>query len=54
MATTKKNAEKTKTVSKSTVKSEKIRIRLKAYDHVVLEQSAEKIVDTAKKTGAKV
>ena len=34
--------------------SEKIRIRLKAYDHVVLDQSAEKIVDTAKKTGAKV
>lgn len=34
--------------------SEKIRIRLKAYDHEVLEQSAEKIVDTAKKTGAKV
>ncbi len=32
----------------------KIRIRLKAYDPVVLEQSAEKIVDTAKKTGAKV
>ena len=36
------------------VGSEKIRIRLKAYDHVVLDQSAEKIVDTAKKTGAKV
>ncbi len=34
--------------------SEKIRIRLKAYDHVILEQSAERIVDTAKKTGAKV
>ena len=34
--------------------SEKMRIRLKAYDHVVLDQSAEKIVDTAKKTGAKV
>ncbi len=34
--------------------SEKIRIRLKAYDHVILDQSAEKIVDTAKKTGAKV
>ena len=31
------------------VTSEKIRIRLKAYDHVVLDQSAEKIVDTAKK-----
>ena len=36
------------------VTSEKIRIRLKAYDHVVLDQSAEKIVDTAKRTGAKV
>ncbi len=32
----------------------KIRIRLKAYDYVVLDQSAEKIVDTAKRTGAKV
>jgi small subunit ribosomal protein S10 len=43
-----------KTVTTTGVKSDKIRIRLKAYDHVVLEQSAEKIVDTAKKTGAKV
>ncbi len=50
---TKKNSEKTVTKT-SAAKSEKIRIRLKAYDHVVLEQSAEKIVDTAKKTGAKV
>ena len=42
-------------MAKSTVvSSEKIRIRLKAYDHVVLDQSAEKIVDTAKRTGAKV
>jgi len=40
--------------SNTNVRSEKIRIRLKAYDHVVLEQSAEKIVDTAKRTGAKV
>lgn len=32
----------------------KIRIRLKAYDHVLIDQSAEKIVDTAKRTGAKV
>ena len=32
----------------------KIRIRLKAYDAQRLEQSAEKIVDTAKRTGAKV
>ena len=41
-------------MANSIVSSEKIRIRLKAYDHVVLDQSAEKIVDTAKKTGAKV
>lgn len=33
---------------------EKIRIRLKAYDHRVLDQSAEKIVDTAKRSGANV
>ena len=47
-------ATKKEITAKNTVTSEKIRIRLKAYDHVVLEQSAEKIVDTAKKTGAKV
>ena len=34
--------------------AEKIRIRLKAYDHELAEQSAEKIVETAKRTGAKV
>ncbi len=38
----------------NTMGSDKIRIRLKAYDYVVLDQSAEKIVDTAKRTGAKV
>ena len=38
----------------SEVSNGKLRIRLKAYDSVVLEQSAAKIVDTAKKTGAKV
>ena len=31
-----------------------IRIRLKAYDHALIDQSAEKIVETAKRTGAKV
>jgi small subunit ribosomal protein S10 len=31
---------------------QKIRIRLKAYDHAILDQSAERIVDTAKRTGA--
>ena len=33
---------------------EMIRIRLKAYDHQLIDQSAEKIVDTAKRTGASV
>ena len=33
---------------------QKIRIRLKAFDHNLLDQSSEKIVDTAKKTGANV
>ena len=32
----------------------KIRIRLKAYDHRLLDQSASEIVDTAKRTGAVV
>ncbi|MFW6410348.1 MAG: 30S ribosomal protein S10 [Halanaerobiales bacterium] len=35
-------------------KHEKIRIRLKAYEHELLDQSAQKIVDTAKRTGADV
>lgn len=30
----------------------KIRIRLKAFDHRILDQSADKIVDTARRTGA--
>lgn len=33
---------------------QKIRIRLKAFDHNLLDQSAEKIVETAKASGAKV
>ncbi len=32
----------------------KIRIKLKAYDHELLDQSARKIVETVKKTNAKV
>lgn len=33
---------------------EMIRIRLKAYDHQLIDQSAETIVETAKRTGASV
>jgi small subunit ribosomal protein S10 len=34
--------------------AQKIRIRLKSYDHRLLDQSAKKIIDTAIKTGSKV
>lgn len=34
--------------------SEKIRIRLKAYEHRILDQSLMEIVNTAKRTGAKI
>ncbi|MDD4582700.1 MAG: 30S ribosomal protein S10, partial [Eubacteriales bacterium] len=34
--------------------TQKIRIKLKAYDHKSLDQSAARIVDTAKKNGAEV
>lgn len=34
--------------------AQKIRIKLRAFDHGVLDQSAERIVDTAKRTGARV
>ncbi len=33
---------------------QKIRIRLKAYDHALLDQSTDKIVETAKRTGSEV
>ena len=33
---------------------EKIRIRIKGYDHHLVDQSAEKIVETARRTGARV
>ena len=34
--------------------NQKIRIRLKSYDHQLVDQSADKIVDTAIRTGAKI
>ena len=35
-------------------KRDKVRIRLRAFDHRILDQSAEKIVDTARRTGARI
>ena len=37
-----------------TQKRQNIRIRLKAFDHVLIDSSAEEIVETAKRTGALV
>lgn len=46
-----KSSNKTDTMANM---NSKIRIRLKAYDHKLLDQSAADIYDTAKKTGARV
>jgi small subunit ribosomal protein S10 len=39
---------------KPMAKKEKIRIRLKSYDHTLIDRAAEKIVETAKRNGATV
>ena len=49
-----KKATKTKKETTANVGKERIRIRLKAFDHAILDQSAQKIVETAKRTGASV
>lgn len=54
-----KEAEATTVAPKVTVEppastSQRIRIRLKAYDHKVIDQSSKQIVDTALRTGATV
>jgi small subunit ribosomal protein S10 len=36
------------------MRKDKVRIRLRAFDHRILDQSAEKIVDTARRTGARI
>ena len=36
------------------ISNERIRIRMEAYDHTILDQSAKDIVDTAKRTNARV
>ena len=33
---------------------EKLRIRIKGYDHTLVDQTAQRIVETAKRTGARV
>ncbi len=41
-------------MSQTDRKSQVIRIRLKAFDHILIEKSATEIVETAKRTGAQV
>lgn len=41
-------------MSSLAVKKQVIRIRLKSYDHSLIDRSAKEIVDTAKRTGAQV
>jgi len=43
-----------KQTSADTASKQRVRIRLKAYDHKVIDQSAKQIVDTAIRTGAKI
>jgi len=43
-----------KTTEATVMAEQKIRIRLKAFDHKLIDQSAGRIVDTAKRTGAQV
>src|SRR5689334_23887667 len=40
--------------SKTVIGKERIRIRLKAYDYRILDQSTGEIVETAKRTGAQI
>ena len=47
-------AKKAPTPSKTPDGKQRIRIRLKAYDHKVIDQSAKQIVDTAIRTGANI
>ncbi|MBK1734960.1 30S ribosomal protein S10 [Halorhodospira abdelmalekii] len=42
------------TAATTTATNQRIRIRLKAFDHRLIDQSAREIVDTAKRTGAHV
>ena len=41
-------------MANSVASKQKIRIRLKAFEYQILDQAAERIVETAKRTGAKV
>ncbi len=54
MATSKPTAVGTKKADKAKDAKQRIRIRLKAYDHRILDRSAHLIIETAERTGAVV
>jgi small subunit ribosomal protein S10 len=43
-----------KKITEETTSKQKIRIRLKAYDHRLIDKSTQKILDTATRTGAQI
>ncbi|HJN40461.1 MAG TPA: 30S ribosomal protein S10, partial [Chloroflexota bacterium] len=47
-------AERAKRKRRSSRRRQRIRIRLKAYDHRILDQSAGRILENAERTGAEV
>jgi small subunit ribosomal protein S10 len=47
-------AKKSTNTAPATPQKQRIRIRLKAYDHKIIDQSAKQIVDTALRTGATI
>ena len=48
-----KKTKKTEPKQEKKAAAQRIRIRIKAYDNKVIDQSAEQIIDTAKRSGAK-
>jgi small subunit ribosomal protein S10 len=51
---TREKVEKKAAAAMATLATNKIRIRLKAYDHDAIDRAAREIVDTAERTGATV
>ena len=47
-------ADKKEVTKEETVDKQRIRIKIKAYDHKIIDQSTKTIIDTAKRSGAQV
>ncbi len=51
---TEKTIDKTQKKTEQTAAKPRIRIKIKAYDHKIIDQSARTIMETAKRSGAKI